>query len=148
MIKNHRGTFALSSKLLPELISLLEILDIQRHVSVKNLERLIGKIRSMHLAVPGAIGRFYTMQVTLTRSLAVKRPEDNLSTRFHQDIKFWYNLCSDMIYSPIYLAELLHRPASELGYTENLGLGTQGGLDRPKMKMAITTPGTSNDQLT
>ena len=70
MINTHRGNLSLSFKQCLELISLLEIPDSQRLISLKKLERLIGKLRSMHLAVPGAIGNFYKMQVALTHTQA------------------------------------------------------------------------------
>ena len=68
VIETHQGNLALSSKQRLELIYLLEIPNIQRRRSVKKLERLIRKLRSMHLAVPGAIVHFYKMQVALTRA--------------------------------------------------------------------------------
>ena len=61
-----QGTLAMSSKQCLDLISLLDIPDSQRHISVNNRELLINNIQSMHLAVPGAIGHFYMMQVALT----------------------------------------------------------------------------------
>ena len=95
-INTHRGTLALSSKKCLKLISLLEIPDRQRRISGKKLEHLISTLRSMHLAMPEAIGHFYAMQVSLTRDRAAKRAADYLSNKFHQDIKFWRNLCVDM----------------------------------------------------
>ena len=86
----------------------------------------------MNFAMPGAIGHFYAMQVALTHARAGKRLAENISARFHQDIKFWGNLCADMTYRPTYFAELVHWPASDLGYTNTSGLGAGGGLDRPK----------------
>ena len=84
----------------------------------------------MHLAVPGAIGNFYDMQVALTHTQAEKRPAANLSAQFHQDIKFWSNLCAEMTDSPTYCAELVHRLTSDHEYTKVLGLGAGGyGID-------------------
>ena len=45
MINTHWVTLALSSKQHIEIISLLGIPDSQRCISIKKLERLIGKIR-------------------------------------------------------------------------------------------------------
>ena len=59
MVYIHRVTLALSSKRRLEIISLLGIPNSQRRISVKNLERIIVNIRSMHLTVPGTIGHFY-----------------------------------------------------------------------------------------
>ena len=132
VIGNHEGTLTLSSKRRLEIISILEIPDSQRCISVKKLERLIGKLQSMHLAVHGAIGRFYTMHIALTRSRSGKRAAAYFSFRFHQDMKFWRKLCVEMIYHPTYFADLVHRPAYDLGYTNDLGLGDGGGWIDPK----------------
>ena len=60
------------------------------------MERFIRKLRSMRLAMPGAIGHFCKMQVTLTYAREEKRAAKNLYTQFHQDIKLWRNLCANM----------------------------------------------------
>ena len=88
VIDTHRGTISLSSKQRLEILSLLAIHLTQRHISAKKLERLIRKIRSMYLAMPGAISHFYAMQVSLTRARAAKNATANISAQFHQDIKF------------------------------------------------------------
>ena len=41
----------------------------------------------------------------------------NISALFHQHIKLWCNLCAKMTDIPTYLVDLVHRPASDLGYT-------------------------------
>ena len=64
----HWGTLELSSKQRLELISLLDITNSQRRISTKYMERIIGKIRCMYLTVPGAIGHFCAIQITLTCS--------------------------------------------------------------------------------
>ena len=90
------------------------------------MERLIGEFRSTYLAIPGGIGHFYGMQVALTHHQTEKRPAANLYALFHQDRKFWSNLCANMIDRPTYLAEMLNRPASDLGYTYDPDLGVGG----------------------
>ena len=52
-------------------------------MAVKLLEILIGKIQSMNLAVLGAIGNFYAMQLALNRSRAFNRTTEYLSNQFH-----------------------------------------------------------------
>ena len=88
VINTYQDTLALYSKQRLELLSLLAIHLTQRHISAKKLERLIRKIRSMYLAMPGAISHFYAMQVSLTRARAAKNATANISAQFHQDIKF------------------------------------------------------------
>ena len=87
------------------------------------MERFIRKLQSMRLAMPGAIGHFCTMQVTLTYAREAKRAAANLSTQFHQDIKLWRNLCANMTDRPTYLADLFHWPASDIGHTNTSDLG-------------------------
>ena len=65
LIGTHRGTLVLFSKKRLELLSILEIPTTQHRILVKNMERFVSKLRSMKLAVPGAIGYFYAMQVAL-----------------------------------------------------------------------------------
>ena len=65
-------------------------------MTVKLLERLVGKLRSIHLVVPGAIGNFYAMQVAFTCSMAANRATAYLLARFHQDVHFWRELCEVM----------------------------------------------------
>ena len=62
------GNLALYSKQQLEIFYLLKIPTTQRRISVKKLERLIGKLGYMHLSVPGSIGHFYAMQVALSRA--------------------------------------------------------------------------------
>ena len=82
---------------------------------VKKLECLISKLLSMHLTLLGGIGHIYTMQVALTHAQAVKNSMANLSTWFHQDIKFWRILCVKMTICLTYLAKIFHRAASDIG---------------------------------
>ena len=62
VINTQWGTLALFSKIRLKIIYLMEIYDSQRCISVKNLERLIFNLPSMHLAMPGTIGYFYAIQ--------------------------------------------------------------------------------------
>ena len=123
VIDTRRYTVALYSKQRIEILPLLEIPPTQSRISVKNLERLVGKIRSMHLAVSASIGHFYAMQVDLTHDRAAKNTTSNLSAQFHQDIKLLRSLCVKMTTRPTYLAELVHRASSGIGYTGTPGQG-------------------------
>ena len=77
----------------------------------------------MHLAIPGAIGHFYHMQMALTK--ANKRTA-YLSDAFHAEVVHWKNLILEMHSRPTYLAEIVHRLATDLGYTDASGLGAGG----------------------
>ena len=80
----------------------------------------------MHLYVLGAIGHFYTMQVSLTCTRSAKNATANLSARLHHDIKFWQSLCVEMITHLTYLAKIVHRAAPGIGYTDASGQGPVG----------------------
>ena len=54
MVNTEDGTLRLLPKRKAELGTLPGIPPLQRRISTKKLERLIGKLRSMHLAIPGA----------------------------------------------------------------------------------------------
>ena len=58
MVDTNEGTLRISPKRKAELGTLLDIPPSQLRISTKKLERLIGKLRSMHLAVPGVVGHF------------------------------------------------------------------------------------------
>ena len=62
VINTKMGTFSLSPNILADLQALLAISATQRRLSRKKLEKLIGKLQSMHLAVPSAIGHFYCIR--------------------------------------------------------------------------------------
>ena len=59
VIDTNWGTLDLSSKQGLEILSLLAIPTNQRRILVKKIERLVGKLRSMPLAVLGGISHFY-----------------------------------------------------------------------------------------
>ena len=66
MVNTEDGTLRLPPTRKAELETLINIPPLQRRISTKKLERLIGKLRSMHLAIPGAVGHFYNLQRSLT----------------------------------------------------------------------------------
>ena len=61
-------TISLSPKRITDPTTLLDIPSAQHRMSQKKLERLIEKLRSMHLAIPGAIGHFYHIQMALAKA--------------------------------------------------------------------------------
>ena len=77
----------------------------------------------MHLAIPGAVGNFYHLQMALTAANHASRAIAYLSKIFHRDVKFWQSLCADMGYRTTYLAEIVQRLATDVGYTNASGLG-------------------------
>ena len=77
----------------------------------------------MHLAIPVAIGHFYHIQMALTKA---NRRTAYLSKDFHRDVAHWRLLCSRMKQRPTYLAEIVQRLPTDLGYTDVSGSGAGG----------------------
>ena len=113
----------LSPKRRLDLASLLDIPSSRRRMSRKHLMRLIGKLRSMHLAVPGAIGHFYYMQRALTKANARTA---YLSDGFHEEIRYWKALLKEMDVRPTFLASIVKRSPTDLGFTDASGVGGGG----------------------
>ena len=87
ILNTKQGALQLSEKRHLELQELLDISSNQRRISVDKLRHLIGKLRSLHLAVPGAIGHFYHLQTALTHAGTIRQAY--ISKGFHQDIAHW-----------------------------------------------------------
>ena len=68
-----------------ELLKLLSIPATKRRMVRKELERLVRKLRSMHLAVPGAVAHLYHIQSALAQE-----GEDRswLLSYFHREIDY------------------------------------------------------------
>jgi hypothetical protein len=130
-IDTNSGTLRLSEKCLKDLRNLLNIPPSQRRISRKKLERLIGKLRSMHLAIPGAIGHFYHIQKALTHASTTSA---YLSNDFHEDIAHWRTLVNAMALRPTYIAEIVQRIPTDLGFTDASGQGAGGGLAQSKQR--------------
>ena len=79
VVENEKGTPMLSSKRKEKILFLLGNPQKSCRMAANSLERLIRKLRPMHLAVPGAIGKFYAMQVALTSARAANRATAYLS---------------------------------------------------------------------
>ena len=62
IINTKAETVALPERKLQELQALLDIPISQRRMGRNELEQLVGKLRSMHLAVPGAVVHIYHIQ--------------------------------------------------------------------------------------
>ena len=116
----------LTFKKIVELKILLAIPSSQRRMSTKKLERLIGKLFSMHLAIPGAVGNFYRLQMDLMAANHSSHATAYLSKDFHRDVYFWQYLCVDMGSQLTFLAEIVHHLATDVGYTNASGLGCSG----------------------
>ena len=86
IIDTEKGTIQLPPCRLVELKDLLDIPASLWRMSVKKLRALIGKLRSMHLAVPSAIRHFYHIQAALTKADSGRQAY--LSQAFHAKIAY------------------------------------------------------------
>ena len=126
MVDTEDGTLRLPPKRKAELGTLLNIPPSQCRISTKKLERLIGKLRSMHLAIPGAVGHFYNLQQSLTAAHHAHRSTAYVTSGFHSNLRFWRRLCAEMPTRPTYLVEIVQRLPTNIGFTDASGLGAGG----------------------
>ena len=124
ILDTSQGTLQLPEKRRQELRQLLQIPASQRRISVDKLRRLIGKLRSLHLAVPGAIGHFYHLQTALTQAGSGRRAY--MSKGFHRDIAHWNFLCNEVLSQPTYIAEIVQRLWTAMGFCDASGKGAGG----------------------
>ena len=66
-IDTESGMESLPEKRLQDLTQLLAILATECCISWKDLKRLVGMLRSMHLAVPGVVVHLYRIHIYLSQ---------------------------------------------------------------------------------
>ena len=98
------GTVALPERKYLKLLRLFTILSTQRWMGRKELERLVGKLRSMNLEVPGAVAHLYHIQCALTQ---VGKDRAWILVDFHQEISGWSPLVAQTVARPTHLAEIV-----------------------------------------
>ena len=126
MVNTEDGTLRFSPKRKAELETLIDIPPLQSRIATKKLKRLIGKIRSMHLAIPGAVGHFYNLHRSLTAAHHAHPATAYVTSGFHCDLRFWRRLCAEMHTRPTYLAEIVQRLPTGIGFMDASGLGAGG----------------------
>ena len=67
ILDTEAGTFTLPERKLEELLTLVDIPTTQLRMGRKDLERLVGKLRSMHLVVPGAVPHLFCIHRALNQ---------------------------------------------------------------------------------
>ena len=120
IIDTEAGTVALPERKLQELQDLLDIPTSQQQLGKKELERLVGKLRSMHLAVPGAVAHLYHIQCVLSQAGTDRAW---LSPDFHREIVDWNTLTDQTADQPTHIAEIVRRKPTHLGCCGASGLG-------------------------
>ena len=123
ILDTESGTVVLPELNIQELIDLLEIPTSQRRMGGKDLERLVGKLFSIYLAVLGAISHIYHLQRALAQAGADRAwmyPE------FHRGIADWSTLVDYTSAGPTHLDEIVRRKPTHMGFCNTSGLGVVG----------------------
>ena len=125
IIDTKSGTFALPECKLQELWDLLGIPISQQHIGRKDLKRLVGKLRSIHLAVPGRCKIFTISNVRWPRQGQIGPGCLQPSTARLQNGKYWRNRqLTDPLTSPI--SSVANPPIWGSSTPQDLGPGECG----------------------
>ena len=95
----------------------------QKRLSLKKWHKMIGELRSMSLALPGARNMFSLMQHALTKC---KKTRVALTKGVHQALKDFSWMFKDIVSRPTRIAELVPLLASAMGYHDASGEGAGG----------------------
>ena len=82
----------------------MDIPPTQHRIGRKDLERLVGKLRSMHLAVPGAVAHLFHIQRALNQGGV---DQAWLSPEFHRELADWKVLALQAASRPTHLAKIV-----------------------------------------
>ena len=103
----------------------------QRRMGRKDLEHLVGKLRSMHLAVPGAVAHLLHIQCALNQG-GVDRAW--LFLAFQRELADWKKLALQTASRPMHLSVIVRQEPTHIGFCDALGLGAGGvWLDPARM---------------
>ena len=86
ILETETGKVTPPESKLTELLTLVDIPATQRKMGRKDLECLVGKVRSMHLAVPGAVAHLFHIQRALNQE---GKERAWLSPAFHRKLAAW-----------------------------------------------------------
>ena len=124
ILNYEASTFQLPPFQLSDLKALLAIPSTQQCIVVPKLRLLVGKLRSVHMAVHGAIEHFYYIQEALTKAGTGTR--SYLSKVFHREISHLQRLCADSLAWPHFLAEVVRSLPTALGFCDASDTGVGG----------------------
>ena len=102
---------------------LASILSTQKQIGVKKWHKILGELRSMSLALPGAQNLFSHMQLALVKRLGQRI---TLKKGVHQALNDFRYLVEDIANQPTRIAELVPLLASAVGHHDASGLGAGG----------------------
>ena len=134
VVNTDKGTLHLTATCITDLVSLWTLPPTQRRLSEKRLERLLVKLRSIHLAIPGEIRHFYHIYMVLIKE---NRNTAYLSDDFHQEVANWHMLLHQIHWYPTYLTDIVQCLPTNLIYTDESGLGTWGVWLDPNANASI-----------
>ena len=123
IIDTKARTVALPERKLQEMRDLLGILTTQQRMGRKELERLVGKLHSMHLVVPGAVAHLYHVQRTVAQEGAGR---SWLSPDFYREIANWRMLTEQTANQLTHLADIICPKPTHMGFCDASGLGAGG----------------------
>ena len=87
VIDTVRGTIQLPQHRVTRLTTMLQEVEGQRRVSQKQWRKLLGELRSMMLAIPGAEGMFSHIQAALVKAVPSNRIKVDRSAR--DELRNW-----------------------------------------------------------
>ena len=127
LIATLAGTIQLPSPRYERLCTLLDSIGPnQKRVSVKSWQKLLGELRSMTLAIPGARGLFSTLQHALKPSHTGKLSRVRITSDVRLFLDDFQRLASELASRPTRIAETLPRRPAIVGTTDASGHGMGG----------------------
>ena len=119
------GTVTLPEYKLQDLLTLIDIPDMERRIGQKYLESLIGNFLSMYLAVPGEMAHFYHIQRTLTQGGEYKAW---LSSAFYQELVDCQDLVNQTAVQP---TQIICQETTHMGFCDASGIVSEGMWIKP-----------------
>ena len=123
VIDSVRGTIHLPQHRVTHLTTILQEVEGQRRVSRKQWRKLLGYLRSMMLAIPGAEGMFSHIQAALVKAGSYNCIKVDRFTR--DELCNWKWLAGDIATWPTSIAEVVCHPPSiwQATYAAKAGMG-------------------------
>ena len=126
VVDTQKGTMELPPHWIQRLREILAIAPTTRYIPTKHWHKVLGELRSMALATPGARGFFSLLQEAF-RHEEPERPRLRLTKAVHHSLHQLRALCADLATRPTRLAEMI--PAQQphvIGACDAAGTGMGG----------------------
>ena len=126
LIDTVRGTIELPPHRIARLHEILDgISPNQKVIAVKEWHKVLGELRSMSIAIPGARGLFSVLQEAF-RHVEKDRPRLRLTKQVHDFLADFKWLANDISSRPTRIAELIPDTPATLGAVDAAGEGMGG----------------------